>query len=101
MAGVFVSTKTTDELGHPVTLHLDAFGRPVRKEEPLGAATVKTDYTYDDLGRLTGIADDVENSWAYTHDSLGRTLTVDDPDLGVWTKTYDDAGNYGDSLLNP
>ena len=92
VAGVFVSTTSTDELGHPVTLHLDAFGRAVRKEEPLGAATVKTDYTYDDLGRLTGIADDVENTWAYTHDSLGRTLTVDDPDLGVWTKTYDDAG---------
>ena len=92
VAGVFVSTTSTDELGHPVTLHLDAFGRAVRKEEPLGAATVKTDYTYDDLGRLTGIADDVENSWSYTHDSLGRTLTVDDPDLGVWTKTYDDAG---------
>ncbi len=92
VAGVFVSTTSTDELGHPVTLHLDAFGRAVRKEEPLGAATVKTDYTYDDLGRLTGIADDVENTWAYTHDSLGRTLTVDDPDLGVWTKTYDLAG---------
>ncbi len=92
VAGVFVSTTTTDELGHPVTLHLDAFGRAVRKEEPLGAATVKTDYTYDALGRLTGIADDVENTWAYTHDSLGRTLTIDDPDLGVWTKTYDNAG---------
>ena len=90
--GVFVSTTSHDELGHPVTLLLDAFGRAVRKEEPLGAATVKTDYTYDALGRLTGITDDVENSWAYTHDSLGRNLTVDDPDLGIWTKTYDDAG---------
>ncbi len=92
VAGVFVSTTTTDELGHPIALHLDAFGRAVRKEEPLGAATVKTDYTYDALGRLTGIADDVENTWAYTHDSLGRTLIIDDPDLGVWTKTYDNAG---------
>ena len=96
VAGVFVSTTSHDELGHPVTLHLDAFGRSVRREEPLattsGTVTVKTDYGYDDLGRLNAITDDVGNAWAYTHDSLGRTLTVDDPDLGLWTKTYDDAG---------
>ena len=45
-----------------------------------------------DLGRLTGITDDVGNSWAYSFDSFGRTLIVDDPDLGLWTKSYDDAG---------
>ena len=96
VAGVFLSTTSHDELGHPVTIHLDAFGRSVRREEPLatpgGTVTVKTDYGYDDLGRLNAITDDVGNAWAYTHDSLGRTLTVDDPDLGLWTKTYDDAG---------
>ena len=93
-----------DELGHPVTVHLDAFGRAVRKSEPLDAGTVVTDYEYDTLGRLTGITDDAGNHWAYTHDSLGRTLTVDDPDLGVWTKTYDDAGQLftqTDALIRP
>ena len=108
VAGVFLSTTSHDELGHPVTLHLDAFGRSVRREEPLatsgGTVTVKTDYGYDDLGRLNAITDDVGNAWAYTHDSLGRTLTVDDPDLGLWTKTYDDAGQLftqTDALIRP
>ena len=91
--GAFVSTTSHDELGHPVTLHLDAFGRAVRKTEPLDlTTTVTTDYAYDRLGRLTGITDDAGNTWAYSFDSFGRTLTVDDPDLGLWTKSYDDAG---------
>ncbi len=90
---MFVSTTSHDELGHPVTLHLDAFGRAVRKTEPLDlTTTITTDYGYDDLGRLTGITDDAGNDWAYTFDSFGRTLTVGDPDLGFWSKSYDDAG---------
>lgn len=92
IGSAFRSVTTTDEVGHSVTTHFDAYGRMVRKEEALGAGTVVETYSWDLLGRLTGLTDDAGNAWVYTYDSLGRRLTVDDPDLGAWSYTYDAAG---------
>lgn len=92
IGSAFSSVTATDEVGHSVTTHYDAYGRLVRKEEALGVGTVVETYAWDLLGRLTGITDDAGNAWAYTYDSLGRRLTVDDPDLGAWSYVYDAAG---------
>jgi RHS repeat-associated protein len=92
LAGSLEKTTVTDELLRPATVHMDAYGRTIRSDEKLGAATVSTSYQYDLLGRLTGLTDNAGNQWSYTYDSLGRRLTANDPDLGAWTYAYDDAG---------
>lgn len=88
----FTSVTTTDEVGHAVTLHHNAYGRVVLKEKAFSGGTVVETYEWDLLGRLIGLTDDAGNAWSYTYDSLDRRLTVDDPDLGAWSYIYDAAG---------
>ncbi len=63
----------------------------VRLDRLLNGATVSTSYTYDVLGRLTGLHDDAGNAWSYSYDSLDRKIAGTDPDLGSWTYAYDNA----------
>ncbi len=86
------SRTTQDEAGRPTTLRFDAYGRQIQQERSLGGSPVYTDYSYDLLGRMTGMEDAAGNTWVWEFDSLGRMLSKDDPDSGVWTYAYDDAG---------
>jgi len=97
VSGAFEKTTVTDELGRPVTVHTDAYGRTVREDRLLSGVTVSTSYQYDLLGRLIGLTDNAGNHWDYTYDSLDRRLTASDPDLGLapnhdWEYQYDNSG---------
>lgn len=81
----------TDQLGHTVTTNYDAYMRPVRIDRGLNGVNYSTRYSYDLLGRMTGIQDAAGNNWSYTYDSLGRKTVANDPDLGRWTYQYDNA----------
>ena len=94
--GGFDTVTTSDELARPTTLHMDAYGRVIRKDRLLSAVTVSTHYQYDVLGRLVGVTDNATNQWTYIYDSLGRRITANDPDLGAWSYVYDAAGRLTD-----
>ncbi|MEX0368200.1 MAG: RHS repeat-associated core domain-containing protein, partial [Ruegeria sp.] len=53
----------------------------------------RTNYSYDLLNRLVGVADPGGASWTYTYDVRGNRLTSDDPGLGYWTMEYDATNN--------
>ncbi len=82
----------------PATLHYDAYGRLVTRENKLDGVSIFTDYQYDRLGRRTGVTDDAGNQWNYTFDSLGRRTEMDDPDLGEWSFAYDAADRLTKSI---
>lgn len=85
-------------LNRPATLHYDAYGRLVTRENKLAGASIVTDYQYDRLGRMIGVTDHAGNQWDYTYDSLGRRTAMDDPDLGDWGYLYDAAGRLTESV---
>jgi RHS repeat-associated protein len=83
---------TTDEHGHATTSTFDAYGRRILMEQEAVSSPVETHYSYDLLGRMTGMSDHLGNDWSWTFDSLGRSTAKTDPDAGTWTFTYDDSG---------
>jgi YD repeat-containing protein len=97
--GNFISTSygllsqtTADENGKPVARYFDVFGRVVAEERFLSGQAVTTTSSYDLLGRLIGMQNDVGHQWSWAFDSLGRNYSKSDPDAGTWTFAYDDAG---------
>jgi YD repeat-containing protein len=64
----------------------------VKEVKSLSGVNVTTAYTYDLLGRLTGLTDPLGSQWVYTYDALGRRTSASDPDLGLWTYSYDAKG---------
>ena len=89
--GLLAST-SLDPNNRPATARSDVFGRTLEKEAMLNGNPVVTNYSYDLLGRMTGIEDSVGNVWVYSFDSLGRNLAKNDPDAGAWSFEFDDAG---------
>jgi RHS repeat-associated protein len=87
-----LSEITTDENGHDSKVQADAYGRKTMTEQYHSGQPVDTFYTYDLLGRLTGMTDVVGSAWSWSFDSLGRNTQKMDPDAGTWTYAYDDAG---------
>jgi len=83
---------TIDEHPHSTTVRFDAYGRTATREQQLNGQTLVTSYSYDLLGRMTGITDPVGITWSWTFDSLGRNTIKADPDSGSWSFDYDDAG---------
>jgi len=59
----------------------------------LNGTPLTTRYSYDVLGRLTGIVDPIGASWSYVYDTLSRRIVSYDPDLGTWIYQYDYSGN--------
>jgi RHS repeat-associated protein len=86
------SLTQTDENGKPTTVQFDDSGHPVLEQRSLNGQTVETASTYDTLGRMVGMTDDVGNDWQWTIDSLGRITARSDPDAGNWSYGYDNAG---------
>ena len=81
----------TAEHGKQQTYSLDADGQLTARTKWDGTRPVRTTYTRDVLGRITGVTDPKLNQWTYTYDQLGRRTQVKDPDLGTWTYAYDAA----------
>lgn len=87
-----LSETRTDEHQHDTATHYDVFGRKVKDQRLVSGGVQETQFTYDLLGRLTGMTDALGNAWSWTFDSLGRNRVKNDPDSGTWTLGYDDAG---------
>ncbi len=81
----------TAEHGKAQTYSLDADGQLTARTKWDGTRPVRTTYTRDVLGRITGVTDPKLNQWTYTYDQLGRRTQVNDPDVGTWTYSYDAA----------
>ena len=60
--------------------------------DPDTSAT-QTDLDYDSQNNLTAVTDPLANSTIYTHDDLGNRVSRVSPDTGITTFNYDDAGN--------
>ncbi|TQV85682.1 hypothetical protein FKG94_02230 [Exilibacterium tricleocarpae] len=72
--------------------HYDAYRQRVQSDRFLNDRSVSTRMSFDALGRIVGIVDNVGNTWTYDFDSLGRQTRIDDPDLGIRSYEYDDVG---------
>lgn len=82
-----------DEAGLITQTIEDAFGRRVETRGFDGGATVATRFEYDLADQLTAMRDPVDNITRYTWDRLGRHTGVNDPNLGQRTLAYDKADN--------
>ncbi|WP_227754607.1 RHS repeat domain-containing protein, partial [Stagnihabitans tardus] len=91
---------TSLNCGRTATI-FDGHGRMIKSAVYKGTLTgdknpqdaVLTHFTYDALGRLTGVTDPISATWSYVYDGFGNRLTSNDPDLGTWTMTYDANNN--------
>ncbi|MEO8220374.1 MAG: RHS repeat-associated core domain-containing protein [Specibacter sp.] len=75
----------TDMLGN-ITKRLTYHGT-----DASGTADAIT-YSYDALGQLTDMTDQVGNKWVWTYDAAGRKKSATDPDTGTQARTYDSSG---------
>lgn len=96
-----------DENGHQQSSELDAFGQLATKIEYSGAdgrfskypstpnftPYATTNYKYDQLGNLTEVKDQDQNTTTIIYNKLGRKESMSDPDMGNWQYTYDLNGN--------
>lgn len=83
----------TDENGNKQLQVLDAYGRIKEVHEYNGDEIYVTLYYYDDTDNLIKITDNEGNNFTFSYDLLGRKTGMSDPDMGVWNYTYDGAGN--------
>lgn len=73
---------STDSL---LTSHeYNTYGQESKTIDPLGLTTL---YSYDDVGRLTGVRDIRNNQTTYTYDAFGREASVVRPDSTIKTTT--------------
>jgi len=56
-------------------------------------SVIRTESTFDLLGRLVAIRDHAGNIITLSHDSLSRKIAMSDPDMGEWSYDYDNVGN--------
>lgn len=86
-------TSVTPPLGGtPTTVVTNIDGDITQRIQHFGATTdsagVTTNYSYDLLDQLTGMADPKGNTWAYSYDLMGNQVRAKDPDKGLTTSTY-------------
>ena len=82
-----------DENGNRVDRTLGVRGEVLGIREYNGNETYTTSYSYDSLGNLVGIEDDLGNDWVFEYDSLGRKIAEKSPDVGWVNFSYDGNGN--------
>ncbi|MFH1316406.1 MAG: toxin TcdB middle/N-terminal domain-containing protein [Candidatus Woesearchaeota archaeon] len=82
-----------DENGNEKSVVFDAFQRKKIVYEYVENDKYKTLYSYDMIGNLVNITDNLNNIFRYEFDSLGRKISMNDPDLGAWKYEYDSQGN--------
>ncbi|HSK26622.1 MAG TPA: SpvB/TcaC N-terminal domain-containing protein [Jiangellales bacterium] len=92
--GTLFTTTTTDAEGKPVRTWTDVRDTTLAVDDlPVGAARIRTSYSYDPLGQLVRVVDNAGNATTHSYDGLGRRLSTQTPDAGLRTQTWDPAGN--------
>lgn len=90
-AGGVTTSTITDVRGNTTELDQYTAAPNVTGSIVTGGTFQPTTYTYDALGRRTGITSS-GSTWSYTLDMLGNKLSQNDPDTGTSTTRYDLAG---------
>ncbi len=83
----------TDQNHHKIRYSHNANQNIVQVEEFNKNEVYVTSYTYNPLGNLVEVIDQKGNVLSYTYDDLGRKTGMNDPDLGNWSYQYDTVGN--------
>src|SRR5882724_995007 len=81
-------TSKTDALNHTTTFTYDTNGNRLTKAD----ATGTINYTYNSLGEVLTVTDQMSGVWTNTYDSHGNLLTAKDPLNNTTTLTYDTHG---------
>jgi len=85
-----------DPNGQPTYSYYDRLGRLIQSQQPAntGSSTpTVTQFGYDVMDSLTGVADPRNLSTTYTRDGLGQSKAQSSPDTGASQFTYDAKGN--------
>ena len=82
----------TDPSGRTTVRHLDATGRVVRAEEPIGDRVLVATFTFDVKGNVVEHVDPGGNTTRFAYDLLSRLLRSERPD-STQTVVVDPAGN--------
>lgn len=83
----------TDAKGHTRDYEKDAYGRIIQITEHNNGQDYLTKYTYDTLGNLKTITNNLSEITSINYDTLGRKTSMDDPKMGHWEYAYDANGN--------
>jgi RHS repeat-associated protein len=78
----------TDALNHTTTFTYDGDGNRLSQTDATGTVT----YTYNSLGQVLTMTDQMNGAWTNTYDARGNLLTVKDPLNNQTTLTYDGSG---------
>jgi len=81
-------TSQTDGLNHTTSFTYDANGNRLTRTNATGTVT----YTYNSLGQVLTLTDQMSGVWTYTYDATGNLLTVKDPLNKTTTFTYNAQG---------
>ncbi len=84
------AVRVNDELNRDAVAVTSTRGKLIYTDKE--TAGVEEWHSYDGVGRLVGVKDNIGAVWTYTYDLAGNRLSVSDPDLGDWAYTYDGAG---------
>lgn len=93
------TTTITDQESNDKDVARDAFGRIIEVVEYEGGNDYTTSYTWNTLGNLTGIEDELGNVRSFTYDPQGNMLTstdlhdTSDSTYGIYSYTYDKNNN--------
>ena len=86
--------RLTDANGITQTQYIDAHGRIMAIDEPLGDAVATTRYKHRPAtGKLVHITDANGGLYSFEYDRLGRKTREHDADRGEWRMSYDANGN--------
>lgn len=93
------ASSTAYENGLPIS-HTDALGNVTRMQfndagqvtERTDCSGFKTQYCYDNRGRLVGQTNAIGQTSQIVRNSGGQTTQVESPGLGAWKTEYDDIG---------
>ncbi len=85
--------KTTDGNGVVTDYSYDNLRRLTSSIQDMGNLDITTQYVYDVADRLVQVIDPENLSTNYSYDDLGNLLSLNSPDTGITSYEYDDAGN--------
>jgi len=91
--GGTTQTTLTDVRGNTTAIWQYSAAPTISGSVVTGGTHRNTTYTYDALGRQSGMTDPGGAHWATTYDLAGRITKQLDPDTGTTTTVYNDAGD--------
>lgn len=91
--GGVTQTTVIDARGKPTAVQQYSTAPAVSGGTVSGGVHQDTTYTYDALGRQTGMTDPGGAQWSTIYDLAGRVVSQTDPDTGTSITGYNDAGD--------